>query len=290
VTEKLIEHYVRRSKNLGLLIVEHSYVSIEGKFTENQLGIYDDTLISGLQKLSSSIHALETPIIAQINHAGKTTSEKITGKQPVAPSRDEKAEKLKVDQIETIAECFAKGAERAMRAGFNGVEIHGAHGFLLNQFYSPLTNRRRDNYGGSLENRIRFPLEVVERVREKVGSKLLLYRLGSDDLDPSGIKIQDSQKFARKLEQAGVDIIDVSGGLCGSRPEQLQGQQGYFTSQAKQVREVIGIPVISVGGITEPEFADRLIREEKIDLVAIGRKLLEDPDWAKQAIETLEIS
>lgn len=290
VTEKLVEHYVRRSQKLGLLIVEHSYVSIEGKFSEHQLGIHTDTLLSGLQKLSSSIHALGTPIIAQINHAGRTASKKITGRQPIAPFGDQNAAELKLEEIEALTEIFARAAERAMRAGFDGVEIHGAHGFLLNQFYSPLSNRRRDKYGGPLENRIRFPLEVVEKVKEKVGGRLLLYRLGSDDLDPSGTKIQGSQKFAKKLEQAGVDIIDVSGGLCGSRPDKLQHQQGYFTSQAKQIREVIEIPVIGVGGITEPEFADRLLREGRVDLVAVGRKLLEDPDWAKKAVKALETS
>jgi len=290
VTEELVDHYVRRSKALGLLIVEHSYVSIEGKFSENQLGIYDDTLVSGLKKLTSSVHATGTPIIAQINHAGRATSRQITGSQPVAPSRYQNAVELKLSQIETLIELFAKAAERAMRSGFDGVEIHGAHGFLLNQFFSPLTNRRRDKYGGSLENRIRFPLQVVERVKEKVGGRLLLYRLGSDDMDSHGTKIQDSKRFAKRLEQAGVDIIDVSGGLCGSRPEQLQNQQGYFIAQAKKIKEVIEIPVIGVGGITEPEFSDRLIREGKVDLVAVGRKLLEDPDWAKKAIEALEIS
>jgi NADPH2 dehydrogenase len=285
VTEKLVEHYVRRSQALGLLIVEHSFISIEGKLTENQLGIYDDTLIFGLQKLSSSIHALGTPIIAQINHAGKTANIKITGKRPLAPSHDENAEEFSLKQIETLTECFAKAAERAMKAGFDGIEIHGAHGFLLNQFYSPLTNRRQDKYGGPLENRIRFPLEVIKKVKEKIGGRLLLYRLGSDDLDPSGTSIQDSQRFARKLEQVGVDIMDVSGGLCGSRPELLQGQQGYFVSQAKQIKEVTEIPVIGVGGIRDPEFGDRIVKEGKVDLVAVGRKLLEDPDWAKKVIK-----
>jgi 2,4-dienoyl-CoA reductase-like NADH-dependent reductase (Old Yellow Enzyme family) len=290
VTEKLIDHYIRHARNLGLLIVEHSYVSIEGKFSKKQLGIFDNTLISGLEKLTSSIHALETPIIAQINHAGKLASRQVTGRQPVAPSGDQDAAELKIEQIENLTELFAKASERAMKAGFDGVEIHGAHGFLLNQFYSPLTNRRNDKYGGSLENRIRFPLEVVKRVKEKIGGRLLLYRLGANDLDPSGTKIHHSQKFTKRLEGAGVDIIDVSGGLCGSRPEQLQNQQGYFVPQAKKISEVIEIPVIGVGGITEPEFADRLIREGKIDLVAIGRKLLEDPEWVKKAIEVLETS
>jgi len=287
VTDKLVKHYVRRSKALGLLIVEHSYVAIEGKFSERQLGIYDDSLIHSLERLTSSVHATGTPVVIQINHAGRKTSREVTGKQPVAPSRDENARELEDNEIEALVSTFAEAAERAMKAGFDGVEVHGAHGFLLNQFYSPLTNRRHDKHGGSLENRIRFPLEVVERVKEKVGGRLLLYRLGSDDLDTAGTRIGDSQKFAVKLEQAGVDIIDVSGGLCGGRPEQLQGNQGYFTLQAQQVRNRVKTPVIGVGGISEPEYADKLIREGRVDLVAVGRHLLKDPDWAKKANETL---
>jgi NADPH2 dehydrogenase len=290
VTSSLIEHYVKRSKALGLLIVEHSYVSLNGKLTKRQLGIYDDKLVSGLKKLSHSVHDTGTPIVIQINHAGRKASMEITGTRPVAPSPSGDARKLRVDEIETLTETYAQAADRAIKAGFDGVEVHGAHGFLLNQFFSPLTNRRRDKYGGSLEKRIRFPLEIVERVKEKVGRRLLLYRLGSDDLDPAGTRIEDSQKFAAKLEEVGVDIIDVSGGLCGSRPEQLQGRQGYFVSQAQQIKKVVGIPIIGVGGITEPRYADKLIRDGRVDLVAVGRGLLKNPDWAMKAIETLEKS
>jgi NADPH2 dehydrogenase len=287
VTNNLIEHYVRRSKALGLLIIEHSYVSTNGKLSERQLGIYDDGLVPGLKKLSRSVHATGTPVVIQINHAGRSTSMEITGTKPVAPSPSGNARKLRSEEIEALAEAFAIAAERAIRAGFDGVEVHGAHGFLLNQFFSPLTNRRRDKYGGSLENRMRFPLEVAERVKEKVGGRLLLYRLGSDDLDPKGTQIEDSQKFAVKLEEAGVDILDVSGGLCGSRPAQLQDRQGYFIPQAHQIKKVIDIPVIGVGGITEPEYANKLIQEGQIDLVAVGRGLINDPDWAIKAIKTL---
>jgi len=288
VTDKLIEHYTRRSKALGLLIVEHSYVSPDGKVSEEQLGIHDDGLVLGLEKLSSSIHATGTPVVIQINHAGAIASSEIIGTEPVAPSPREEARELRTKEIEALTEAFAVAAERAMKAGFDGVEVHGAHGFVLNEFFSPLTNRRRDRYGGSLENRMRFPLEVVEGVKEKVGGRLLLYRLGSDDLDPKGTQIKDSKKFAVKLGEAGVDIIDVSGGLCGSRPAQLQNIQGYFIPQAQQIREVVNIPVIGVGGITEPEYANSLIQEGHVDLVAVGRALLEDPDWATNAIKTLE--
>ena len=290
VTDNLIEHYVRRSKALGLLIVEHSYVSLDGRLSERQLGIYDDSLVSGLEKLSSRVHAKGTPVVIQINHAGRAASMEVTGMEPVAPSPSGNARELRGEEIEALVESFAMAAERAMKAGFDGVEVHGAHGFLLNQFFSPLANRRRDKYGGSLENRMRFPLEVVERVKERVGGRLLLYRLGSDDLDPAGIKIEDSKKFAIKLQEAGVDIIDVSEGLCGSRPPQLQDRQGYFIPQAQQIKKVVDIPVIGVGGITEPEYANTVIREEKVDLVAVGRALLKDPDWATKAIKTLEAS
>lgn len=288
VTSHLVEHYVKRSEMMGLLIVEHCYVSIEGKLSNKQLGIYDDKLISGLEELSSDVHALGCPVVIQINHAGSRTNIETTGMQPIAPSPNENANELHLKEIDSLVEAFAKAAERAMKAGFDGVEIHGAHGFLLNQFYSPLTNQRSDDYGGSLENRIRFPLKVVERVKERIGSRLLLYRLGSDDLEPAGTKIEDSQKFAVKLEKAGVDIIDVSGGICGSRPEHLQYKRGYFVPQAQQIKKVVNTPVIGVGGIKESQYADKLIKDGKIDLVAIGRELLKDPNWALKAIETLK--
>jgi len=286
VTDKLVKHYTRRSKALGLLIIEHSYVSLDGKLSERQLGMYNDSLLPGLEKLSSNVHATSTPLVVQINHAGRTASKEITGTKPVAPSASGNARELGVEEIEALTEAFAMAAERAMKAGFDGVEVHGAHGFLLNQFWSPLTNRRSDKYGGSLEDRMTFPLQVVEKVKEKVGGRLLLYRLGSCDLDPAGIQIEDSEKFALKLEEAGVDIIDVSGGLCGSRPANFQSTQGYFIPQAQKIKKVVNIPVIGVGGITEPEYADGLIQEGRVDLVAVGRALLEDPDWAINAIET----
>jgi len=288
VTDKLVEHYIRRSKNLGLQIIEHSYITLDGKLSKRQLGIYDDKLILGLKKLANQVHETGTPVVAQINHAGGRTSAEITGTRPIAPSPSEDARELKVDEIKALTEAFVAAAERAVKAGFDGVEIHGAHGFLLNQFFSPLTNRRSDKYGGSLENRTRFPLEVVEKTKEKIGKKLLLYRLGSDDLNPAGTTIKDSQKFAVKLEGAGVDIIDVSGGICGSRPAQLQNTQGYFVKQAHQIKKAVHIPVIGVGGITEPEYADRLIKKGQVDLVAVGRTLLKNPDWATKAIQNLE--
>ncbi|UCD96897.1 MAG: NADH:flavin oxidoreductase, partial [Candidatus Bathyarchaeota archaeon] len=213
VTSRLIDHYVKRSGSIGLVIIEHSFVLLEGKLGSKQLGIHDDQLIAGLEELSSRIHATGTPAITQINHAGRDANSTLTGKPSVAPSAGDSARRLRLNELPVLVDAFADAAQRAIKAGFDGVELHGAHGFLLNQFLSPLANHRTDKYGGALENRMRFPLEVVAAVRKETRGRLLLYRLGSDDLDPAGTQIQDSQKFARELEASGVDVLDVSGGL-----------------------------------------------------------------------------
>jgi len=288
VTERLIGFYVRRSTALGLLIVEHSYISAAGKLSPKQLGIYDDELIHGLKRLASRIHAVGTPVVLQITHAGGVANKKIIGAEPAGPSATGKTRELTISEIEALVEEFAMAAKRATKAGFDGVELHGAHGFLLNQFFSPLLNKRRDEYGGPLENRMRFPLMVVKKVRESVRGKLLLYRLGADDLAPNGTHIDDSAAFALKLEQYGVDVIDVSGGLCGSEPKQLRSVKGYFIPQAYEIKKAVRTPIIGVGGITEAEYADKLVRDGKVDLVAVGRALWKDPKWAEKAVETLK--
>ena len=287
VTDRLVNFYVRRSAAIGLLIVEHSYVSASGRLSPRQLGIYGDELINGLKKLASAIHALYTPVAVQITHAGGVANGKVIGAEPAGPSATGKARELSRSEIEALVGEFGLAAERAIKAGFDGVELHGAHGFLLNQFFSPLLNMRRDDYGGSLENRMRFPLMVVDEVREKTGDKLLLYRLGADDLSAKGTKIEDSTVLAEKLEQRGVDVIDVSGGLCGSEPKQLRNVKGYFVPQASEIKKAVNVPVIGVGGITEPKYADRLIRDGRVDLVAVGRALWKDPKWAEKAVKTL---
>ncbi len=197
---------------------------------------------------------------------------------------------LEVTEMLDIADAFASAAERAVKAGFDGVELHGAHGYLLNQFFSPLFNKRSDGYGGSLENRMRFPLLIVGKVRERLQGKLLLYRLGSDDLAPQGTHIEDSAAFAKKLEQFGVDIIDVSGGMCGSEPKQLRRVKGYFVPQASEIKKAVSVPVIGVGGITDALYADKLVSEGKVDLVAVGRAFWRDSKWAEKAIQTLRNS
>ncbi len=287
VTGKLVNFYVRRSEALGLPIVEHSYISPMGKIGPKQLGIYSDSLVPGLEKLACGIHSVGAPAVIQISHAGCAGNKKVLGATPVGPCTREKTRMLEKSELQEIAVDYALAAERAVKAGFDGVELHGAHGYLLCQFISPLINKREDEYGGSFENRMRFPLMVVERVRKSIGDRLLLYRLGSDDLAEKGTQIQDAVEFAKRLEQAGVDVLDVSGGMCGSEPKQLRNLQGYFVPQAQQVKRAVKAPVIGVGGITDAEFAHRLVCEGKVDLVAVGRALWHDNEWAQKAAKTL---
>jgi len=294
VTDDLISHYVSRAKALGLLIVEHSYVERRGKLSPRQLGIFDDHLISGLARLTERVHALGTPIAIQINHAGRLATSEVCGTQPVAPSpiphsdEHETPKALSKEEIEDLVEAFGLAARRAVKAGFDAVEIHGAHGFLLNQFLSPLSNKRGDEYGGELEDRMRFPLEVVASVRERVGDLPLLYRLGADDMEPGGLSLEESKVVAPRLVEEGVDAIDVSGGMIGSRPERLQGISGYFVPLAQEIKKVVDVPVIGVGGIRTPEFANEVVVSGRADLVAVGRAMLADADWASKAIDTLK--
>jgi NADPH2 dehydrogenase len=287
VTNRLINFYVRRAPSLGMVIVEHAYVSLLGKLSPKQLGIYDDALTEGFAKLAAAVHATGTPVVLQITYAGGVANKNVLKAQPAGPSATGKARELQPSELQTIAEEFAAAAARVIKAGFDGVELHGAHGYLLNQFFSPLMNKRTDEYGGSLENRMRFPLLVVEKVRERIDGRLLLYRLGADDLAPNGITIEDSIVFAKVLEQAGVDIINVSGGMCGAEPKQLRRLKGYFVPQAAAIKKAVTVPVIGVGRIRDAVYADKLVRDGLVDLVAVGRALWADIEWAEKAIKTL---
>jgi len=292
VTESQIRHYAERSKGVGIIIVEHSYVTPRGKLSPNQLGIYDDKLIPGLSRLVKAVHSHRIPVAAQINHAGGKTMSGVIGVQPVGPSSvrvfQETPRELDMGEIDEVVEAFGRAARRVVEAGFDAVEVHGAHGFLLNQFLSPLTNKRADEYGGSLENRACFPIRVFKRVKKEVGGDFpLLYRLGADDFMEGGLSLEDTKVFAGMLVSAGVDAIDVSGGIGGSNPKGLSGQ-GYLFYLAEAIKKVVNVPVVGVGGISDAEFADEAVRDGKVDLVAVGRALLADPGWAVKAAEALK--
>ncbi|MDI6710059.1 MAG: NADH:flavin oxidoreductase [Thermoanaerobacterales bacterium] len=290
VNDILIAHYQRRAEaEVALLIVEHSYVLPSGRAGRKQLGIHDDALVAGLRRLVDEVHRRGAKIGIQITHAGSNTSSEVLGHQPLAPSPvphpskryNEVPKELSKDELGTIRESFAAAARRAKEAGFDMVEIHGAHGYLLNQFFSPLTNRRDDEYGGSFENRLRFPREVVAAVRQAVGETFcIFYRFGADDQMAGGITTDDARRAAPLLVEAGVDVLDLSGGMCGASSKT---GTGFFNYLAEAVKPVVNVPVMVTGGLGDPRQANRVIEEGIADLVGIGRALLADPEWALKA-------
>ncbi len=223
----------------------------------------------------------------------RATSSYVTGVPPHAPSSvmhprgKEMPEELSVDEIEDIMKNFKDAARRAVEAGFDAVEIHGAHGYLLSQFLSPITNKRRDEFGGTLENRVRLSCTIIEEIKRELGANsLVLYRLGVDDLIYGGLPLSEGVDAARMIVEKGVDVLDISGGLGGGGMDDLKGP-GYFVPHAAAVKEAVDVPVIGVGGIQIAAEADAIIRSGRVDLVAVGRAMLKDPKWATRALEDL---
>jgi len=296
VSSAILDFYQEKSAGgqLALVIVEHSFVQQAGKASTNQLSVADDSVIAGLKQLSNVLHCNGVKAVMQINHAGSATSAEITGANPVGPSAIANPRKggvpheLTRQEIEDIVVSFRNAASRVKAAGFDGVEIHSAHGYLLNQFFSPLTNQRTDAYGGSVEARIRIHLQVIEAVRQAVGPDYpILLRLGAADFVEGGSTIQDSQIAAREFEKAGVNILDISGGFSGYiNPD--NNQPGYFSSLSAAIKEVVSIPVILTGGITTAQAAEELLAAGKADLIGVGRAILQDSQWVKKAIASIQ--
>lgn len=295
VTDALCDYYreIVKDKATGLVILEHSYVEIDGKASQGQLSIADDSVIEGLKKLVKVIHQGEAKAIAQISHAGSKASFEVTGRAPVAPSAvaipnrkvAKMPEALSYDGIQSIIQAFKDAAVRAIEAGVDGVEIHSAHGFLLNQFYSPLTNQRTDAYGGSLENRIRIHLELLSEIREVIGAdKILAVRLGASDDYPGGSLLDDAIRASRMFEAAGMDLLDISGGLFGFSG--YGDKVGYFRETTKAHKAQLSVPVLLTGGIRTACEANRLLEEGAADLIGVGRAVLKNPRWAKEALAT----
>ena len=296
VTDRHITHYLTRAKGgVGLIIIEHTYVSEDGKGHKGQLGLYDDRLIPGLKRLVEAIHAGGTKVVIQLTHAGAVASRNTTGKQPAGPSDvmlpkcSEVPRPFSIPEIKALVIKFGEAAHRAIEAGVDSVELHGAHGFLLCQFLSPYANRRTDEYGGSLAGRLCFPTEVIKEVKTKLGkNRPLFYRFGADDMLEGGLTFQEAKQAAQQLELGGVDVFDVSGGIGGDG-QKNHTEQGYYVPLATGIKEVVQVPVIGVGHVTEAEYADQIIREQKVDMVAVGRLLLSNPDFPRQAAEKLGI-
>ncbi len=296
VTDRHIRHYTTRARGgVGLIIVEHTYVLKDGKASQGQMGLYDDKLIPSLNRLVEAIHAEGTKVAIQLTHAGAKAPRDITEKQPVGPwdvippNGSEVPRPLSISEIKMTVTRFGEAAYRAIEAGFDSVELHGAHGYLLCQFLSPYTNNRNNAYGGTLAKRLLYPLAVLKQVQTRLVENIpLFYRLGADDMVEGGLTRQEAKLAARHLEQTGVDVIDVSGGLGGDGQERFT-EQGYFVSLAEGIKGMVKVPVIGVGNITEPEYADRIVLEQRVDMVAFGRMLLSNPEFPKQAAQKLGV-
>lgn len=296
VSKEVLDYYFEKSNGgyIALIIIEHSFISQEGKASANQLSIAEDGVVEKLKELSSIIHKNGSKAVMQINHAGSAASFDITGSEPVGPSAVANPRKGNIPKelthkdISEIVHAFKEAARRVKEAGFDAVEIHSAHGYLLNQFFSPLTNKRTDEYGGGIKGRIKIHLEVINAVREAVGEDFpILLRLGASDYMEGGSTIEDSKFATQKFERAGIDILDISGGFCGYIVPGAS-QQGYFSDLTKAIKEVVSIPVILTGGITEASAAEKLLTEGKADLIGVGRAIYKDSKWAQKAIEGLK--
>jgi len=295
-TERHIRHYTARARGgVGLIIIEHTYISEEGQLSRGQTGLYHNKLVPGLKQLVDAIHSEDTKVIIQLNHGGSKAPRNTTGMQPAGPwdvklpNAIETPRPMTVQEIKTLVRKFGDAAYRAIEAGCDSVELHGAHGFLLCQFLSPYANRRDDEYGGDLAGRLLFPLEVIREAKTRLGENVpLFYRFGADDMLEEGLSRQEARQAAQQLEQAGVDVLDVSGGIGGDGQKTLT-EQGYFVSLAEGIKKMVKVPVIGVGNITEPEYADKIVREQRVDMVAVGRTLLSNPEFPRQAAQKLGI-
>ncbi len=292
VSEKLLNYYKEKTDggHFSLVITEHSFISPEGQAHPSQVSIADDGAIEGLKKLVDVIHANGSKAAAQISHAGSVA--KGSGLPPIGPSVVEIPKRQAADHAMTEEEIlktvqhFADAARRAKEAGYDAVELHSAHGYLLDQFYSPLGNHRTDSYGGSLENRIRIHLAVIHAVRQAVGETYpILLRLGALDYQEGGNTLSDAIAAAKAFEKAGISILDISGGMNGYVVPGKGKDEGYYTDVTAALKKEISIPLIMTGGITDVETAQKILAADQADLIGVGRAVFKDSDWVKRAAE-----
>lgn len=294
VSDTLLDYYEARARGgVGLIIVEAACIdSPEGKEGLGQLEMNTPDCIEGLEKLAQRINKHDCRAFIQLFHAGRQTSQRITGVQPVAPSAiacsamRELPRSLSLEQIKQLEQQFVKAASYAYRAGFDGIEIHAAHGYLINQFLSAHTNQRRDLYGGSLENRIRLLLDIVTGVKQDMPELAVSVRLNIDDFVPGGLQPDESIEISLRLEQAGTDVIHCSCGTYESGLTSIEPasyQEGWRVPLAEQVKKHLHIPVIAGGMISNPAFANQVIKENRADFIFLGRSLMADPDWLVKA-------
>ena len=296
VSERLKDYLVARADGgFGLIITEITAISPYGKGAPSQLSIWDDKFIPGFRDLARAIHAKEAKVAVQLYHPGRQTFSFLTGRPLVAPSAipcpvcREIPKELTIEEIWELEEQFDEGARRAKEAGIDAIEIHGAHGYLVAQFMSGYANHRSDAYGGDLEGLLRFPIEIIHKIRETVGADYpIIFRLSGDERVAGGRTIQETKTIIPLLEQAGVNAFHVSTGVYASSDyitAPMAIPPGYNVSAADEVKKATSVPVITVGRINDPRMAEEILKEGQADLVAMGRASLADPELPKKAAE-----
>lgn len=301
----------------GLVMVEQTSITRRGRITNGDLGMWEDGQIDGMRTLTSHVKAYGAKIGIQLNHGGRkcsmqrafrgngplTERDLAAGEEtwiPLAPSALplgegwQMPEEISPAQLDGLRDAWVAAAKRAVLAGFDLIEIHMAHGYLLQNFLSPLANQRQDDYGGSLENRMRFPLEVVRAVRAVVPQSMPLFaRISATDWIEGGWTLDDSVVLARALKAAGIDLVDCSSGgnlRTGATNASLGRGPGYQVPFAERIRAETGMPTAAVGMIRTAEFAEDILQSDRADLICIARQALFDPFWAHHAAETLGVT
>ena len=296
ITDAILEHYRRRAASgVSMVIVEACAVSPEGIVSRHQGRIFDDRFIEGFSRLAKVIKEEGAIAGIQIHHAGRQTSPRVIKQDPVAPSPlpcptiRSNVQPLTKEQIREIVKKFADAAERAVKAGFDLVEVHGAHGYLINQFLSKFSNIRQDEYGGSIEGRARFAKEIIEEIRSRIGDEFpLSFKISAQEFVPNGLTVEESIEIIKILIKAGIDFIQVSAG-CDATPEwicqPMYMKKACLADSAGKIKEAVSIPVMSVGRINDPAIADDILSKGWADLICMGRAILADPEFPKKAKE-----
>ncbi len=291
-TLKLLDTIARLSEGgVGLIITGHAYINKQGQAGERQLGIYDDRLIPGLRKMTDAVHQNGGKIIAQLAHSGLFADPSLTGYSPMAPSaiRDitqHTVQEMTLSDIQNVVESFGLAARRAQKAGFDGVQLHSAHGYLLSQFLSPFFNKRPDRYGGSIENQTTIHFEIIDAIRSYVGKDYPLFiKMNTGDFIQGGLELADALKAGILLAQHGLDAIELSGGtgLSGKLNPVRTGirkesDEAYFKDASSLFKEHIDIPTILVGGIRSFEVAEHIVNTGIADYISMSRPFIREPD------------
>ena len=279
---------------VGLIITGYAFVRADGQSSPGQLAVHDDTCVAGLRTMVEAVHAVGGKIALQMVHAGRFANTGIIGMGTVGPSSVEQDGKVTCQamsqlEIQGMISAFTQAALRAKQAGFDAIQLHGAHGFLLSQFLSHAFNKRTDNYGGCLENRARFLLEVVRSIRKAVGTRYpLLIKLNSEDFLDDGMTGEEAIQVASLLEEASLDAIELSGGTVASPQEFLPPRPGkqehevFYLEAARLYKKRVGIPLMLVGGIRSYQTATELVSGGVADYISLGRPLICEPGLVKR--------